>query len=83
MMATVPRFIRAMMMGKNMLVYWVIFSEMSYSSALAISNLLFSWSLLTNALTTLIPVRFSWRTWFRWSSLAWTLVKRGLIIRMK
>jgi hypothetical protein len=29
MMATVPKFMRAMMMGKNMLVYRVIFREMS------------------------------------------------------
>ncbi len=29
MMATVPRFMRVMTMGKNMLVYWVIFREMS------------------------------------------------------
>jgi len=50
---------------------------------LAVSNLLFSWSLLTKALTTRIPERFSWRTWFRWSSLSWTWVKRGLTILMK
>jgi hypothetical protein len=30
-----------------------------------------------------MPVRFSWRTWFRYSSFSWTLVKRGLTSLMK